>query len=189
MGFEVNAMRNSMRKRNKTEINSLDVLRNERKINLKEERESRETPSSPLLVVSEWNAALGSSAVSHSVTVSIEQQRNKTRARHPHVSKTLRSQNVCLALTVYKIVVSFDDSFVESSCISRCLKSETVPLLASTPVMECWHNFEVFKIAIDDATEDDLKLHTRCGGKVEKVLSHVIEGLSLPFDLIFADHK
>jgi hypothetical protein len=52
--FEVNAMRNSMRKRNKTEINSLDVLRNERKINLKEERESRETPSSPLLVVSEW---------------------------------------------------------------------------------------------------------------------------------------
>ena len=55
-------------------------------------------------------------------------------------------------LTVYKIVVCFDDSFVEGPSVSCRLKCETVPLFASPPVMECWHDFVVLKIAIYDTT-------------------------------------
>lgn len=83
------------------------------------------------------------------------------------------SREVPAMLTVYKIVISFDDSFVESPCISCRLKCETVTLLARTPMMECWHDFVVLKIAIDDATEDDLK--SACEGERDKV-----ENFSLP---------
>lgn len=60
-------------------------------------------------------------------------------------------------LTVYKIVVRLDDSLVESPRVRCRLKCETVPLLSGAPVVECWHDFVVLKIAVDNAAENHLK--------------------------------
>lgn len=97
--------------------------------------------------------------------------------REAKIIKSLKNSQIILQvaikalLTVYQIVISFDDSFVKSSCISCCLKCETVTLLARSPMMKSGHDFIVLKISVDDATKNDLK-NTEWMSKISNDLSY-----------------